>query len=66
MWWNSSVVAMQTVGSAVLILLELSSFPQKFAGSLLKCRYRCGSHSLVITSILPSVVTVDSIAEARN
>ena len=47
MWWNGSVVAMQTVGSAVLILLELSFFLRSsIAGSLLKCRYRCGSHSL--------------------
>ena len=26
MWWNDSVVAVQTVGSAVRILLELSFF----------------------------------------
>ena len=58
MWWNGSVVAVQTAGSAVRILLELSFFsfffPQKFssiAGTLVLERIGTGTGRLATALI---------------
>ena len=57
MWWNGSIVAVQTAGSAVRILLELSffflrNFLSSIAGTLVLERIGTGTGRLATAIVI--------------